>query len=331
MRRKLFIALGGFLLGLLFYYVYNTISKPVLKIGYIRITDHLILGVAKLTQKDKFKRFKLVTEQFDGWDQLADNFVNGDLDGVFVLAPLAMSIREKFHAKNERAKILLLGHRAGSVLIVGNKSGINKLSDLKGKRIGIPSEYSIHNVLLHMITSKAGLNFKKDIRTAVMAPSNMPYALAGGEIDAFIVAEPYGAQAECLNIGKVLLYSKDIWPEHICCVLMVKERWEKKHRAALQEFIDKLVDAGEFIESNSSSASHLGSHFLCMPENIVQKVLTSPKGRVNYHNLTPEKKDIYELHSYMTDKLKLLKTGHDMYESFDDTFAKEAYKKKKVK
>ena len=51
-----------------------------------------------------------------------------------------------------------------------------------------------------------------------MAPTEMPFALLTGRLDAYIVAEPFGQLAVKYG-AKNLIFSKEIEPNHICCLL----------------------------------------------------------------------------------------------------------------
>ncbi len=49
----------------------------------------------------------------------------------------------------------------------------------------------------------------------------MIQAMSLDKIDAFIVAEPFGAKAQSKNIGKILILSKDIINNHVECIVVV--------------------------------------------------------------------------------------------------------------
>ncbi len=76
-------------------------EKPVLKIGHLRITDHLILGVTK-TKINKgveiFRNSTIVTVPMTGWNRIGEALTAGEIDIAFMLAPYAM---ELFHSGNK--------------------------------------------------------------------------------------------------------------------------------------------------------------------------------------------------------------------------------------
>src|SRR5262245_3159807 len=90
---------------------------PTLKIGYLPITDHLTLGVAQANESAGYRDVRVEPIRFADWASLADAVRSGSLDGAFLLAPLAFRMK----LAGTAVKILLLGHRDGSAIIVPAK------------------------------------------------------------------------------------------------------------------------------------------------------------------------------------------------------------------
>ena len=292
-------------------------EKAVLRIGYLPITDHLTLIAQARTQ---FKAVAIEPVKFASWPELAEALKAEAIDGAFVLSPIALSLRQK----GVPIKAILLGHRNGSVVTVKNTPDITKAENLKGKTIAIPSRFSTHNILIRKYLAEHGLDAEKDVKLLEMAPPEMVNALATGKVDAFIVAEPFGGQAELQKVGKVLVLSKDIWHDHICCILNLREKVIAAHPEAVQEFVTSLVDAGRFIEAHPDEAATLGNKLLGQKSAVIQHVLTEPKGRVTYDQLTPEAKDFAATQDYLV-QFGIFKEKVDLAAYLDDRFAKTAY------
>jgi len=302
-------------------------KKPTLRIGHISITDHLTLGVSQKRDGESFKNFKLKPVKFKGWPELKQELIAGSLDGAFILAPLGMKTATEMHDKGEHIHTVLLGHRDGSALMIRVGSDINTASDFQGKIIAIPDVYSIHNILLHKIVTKAGLDYEKDITVKVMAPPDMPFALIAEEIDAYIVAEPFCAQVEEYEYGKIFTLSRGIWVHHICCVLVIRDAIIEKDPEAVQELVDSLVKSGEFIEQNPEEASVMGGRFLEQSKKTIYRVLTVPDDRVCYDHLLPDKQDFEDVQNYLVDVMGVTdkKIGIDHWVITE--FAEKAFEK----
>lgn len=268
-------------------------NKVTVTVGFLPITDHLTVIASSLYQftKAEFKPVK-----FSSWSELAEALRAKAIDAAFALTPIGLELR----AKGVPIKALLLGHRNGSVITVKKNAPIDSVQDLKGKTIAIPSRFSTHNILLRKVLSENNIDLN-EVTVLEMAPPEMVQALASDQIHAFIVAEPFGAQAELLDIGRVLVLSKDIWPEHICCVLNVREELLEKNLEAVEELVSNLMKAGKFIEDNRAEAAAFSPQFLGQETEVIEHVLTNPYDRVTYRNLIPELEDFENTQRYLKD------------------------------
>src|SRR3977135_695387 len=98
---------------------------------------------------------------------------------TFILAPMAMALREQ----GVPIKIVYLGHRDGTALMVHKDSGIFRIEDLRGKKVAVPNRYSNQRLLLFKVLKERGLSFK-DIQLLEMPPPDMPAALYSKAVDA---------------------------------------------------------------------------------------------------------------------------------------------------
>ncbi|MBW6510100.1 MAG: ABC transporter substrate-binding protein [Desulfuromonadales bacterium] len=266
-------------------------GKQTLKIGYLPITDHLLMIAA---QQHRFEHIKLEPIKFSSWPEAAEALRAGAVDGAFLLTPIGLTLRRN----GAPIKAVLLGHRNGSVITVRNGNDINSISDLKGKTIAIPSPFSTHNLLLRKVLTENGLIPDSDVRLLDMAPPEMVMALATRRIDGFIVAEPFGAQAEAQQVGKVLTLSKDIWNDHICCVLNLRENIINQPEIA-QDLVLGLIQTANFIQSEPDEAAQLSVRLLGQRPEIIKTVLTTPKGRITFDSLAPTVADFAATQNYM--------------------------------
>lgn len=292
-------------------------SKPVASIGYLSITDHFILGVSQQRDAANFKNFSLRSLKYSNWDILAEQLKKGELDGAFILAPLAFKLK----LEGAPIQIILLGHRNGSALTVRVGNDINTAADLRGKTIGIPHLYSTHNFLLHYYLAQSGLIEGKDFATKTMPPSRMPLVLSRDEIVGYIVAEPYGAQAEVDGIGKILVFSKDIWKDHPDCVLVMRKDYITKHPQATQELVDSLVSSGNFIEKDRRQVIDIAISFLDQRREVVEKTLLDPADRVTFLDLPPKKEEFFRILDYMTKEMNLFQQPLNLDDLINNKFA----------
>jgi len=267
--------------------------KVKLKIGYLPITDHMLIMASNL---EKFQRTEVEPVKFSSWPDISEAIKAGAIDGAFLLTPIGITL----YKKGIPLQAVMLGHRNGSVITVKVGKNIKKTGDLRGKTIAIPSPFSTHNILLRKILLENKIPVSS-VRIIDMAPPEMPVALATGRIDGYIVAEPFGAQAEFMSVGEILMLSRDIWKDHICCVLNINESVIKKHPESVKELVDGMVNTAGFIKNNPKKASEKSVDFLGQKPGVVEHVLTKPKGRLTFEHLKPEISDFEATQNYMAE------------------------------
>ncbi|MCG8616035.1 MAG: ABC transporter substrate-binding protein [Desulfobacterales bacterium] len=303
-------------------------NKPNIKIGYLNISDHLILGVTErkiLKREEIFKYSNLETKPFVDWQTLSTAFSRGDINAAFMLAPLAMD----HFRKGEDIRLVLLGHKNGSVLITNKNAGIKTLDDFKGKDILIPFHLSTHNMLLHKLLSEHGMKIGigKDVEVQSVPPSKMPTYMeidAEGKIGGFLVAEPFGSNVVKAGLGEEFELSKNIWPDHPCCVFVVRTELIRYFPHAVQELTNSLVKSGIFIRKNTKEASKIGVFFLNQDITVVEKMLTSPVDRITTDTLMPQIEDFERMQDYITSEMGTIYEKIDLEKFIYTKFAEEA-------
>src|SRR4051812_38445540 len=204
-----------------------------------------------------------------------------------MIVPLAMKLREQ----GVPVKILYLGHRDGSTVMIRKDLPGTSLRDLRGKVFAIPSKYSNQNLVIHKLMADQGVR-PDEIRFVEMAPPDMPGALAAKAIDAYFVGEPHAAKAELDGSGRVLYHAKDIWPHFISCVLVVHERLIQRRPAVVRDLVRGIAESGEWAEMHRLEAARVVSPYFRQDEKMVRYVLTEPPDRVSYRMLNPSDEDL---------------------------------------
>ena len=257
-----------------------------LKIGYLPITDASPLLIAHGKGYFESKGVNVAKPTlFRTWPSIAEAFAAKQVDVVHLLMPLALQL--KFQAQQD-IKVIAWNHTDGSALTVAKS--INSVNDLAGKTVAVPFWYSIHNVVLQQILRKNGLKAitsgdasatKKEVKLIVLAPADMPAALASGKVSGFIVAEPFNALAEVNGIGKVLRFSGDVWRDHACCVTVVRGDLVKNNPEAAQVIVDSIAKAQLWLIGNRPSAATYLSNYLPQAVPAINKALTDYSSNYN--------------------------------------------------
>ncbi|MET0413806.1 MAG: ABC transporter substrate-binding protein, partial [Polyangiaceae bacterium] len=186
--------------------------------------------------------------------------------------------------QNFPLKVVAWDHVDGSALTVA--SSVSKLTDLAGKNVAVPFWYSIHNVILQQLLAKAGLTpilkgepsaAAREVKLVVMAPPDMPPALANGAIAGFIVADPFNAISE-LNGAKVLRFTGDVWQQHACCVVVMHQDTIEQKPEWAQKVVTALARAQLYSRDNRAATAELlskeGNGYLPQPKPAILRALT---------------------------------------------------------
>lgn len=287
-----------------------------LKVAHIQITDHLTLGVVKHfieTGRQTPRTFELQTLCMSSWNPVQKALAQGEVDAAFVLAPLAMDL----FGYGVPLRIVLLAHKNGSIAVYRKVAGQSIVALFKGRTFFIPHELSIHHILSHMFFRGLGLNPGSagtegcDVIYEVVPPVRMPDFLAEqGGACGFMVAEPIGTKAVAAGIAEELFLSGELWENHPCCVVAVRDEILRQYPDALQEFVGMLVQAGQFISQNPEAAAEIGVQFLDpqgtlgLKKAILRNVLTDPLG-IKTDDLLPRVDDFVKIQDYMVDRMGL--------------------------
>ncbi|MFV0428475.1 MAG: ABC transporter substrate-binding protein [Arachnia sp.] len=246
------------------------LARP-LRSGHLPITDASALLVAH--ERGLWQAAGLPSQApalFRGWDALAQAFAVGELDVVHLLLPLAVQLRL---ASKAPMRVIGWGHTNGSALTV--RPAITDTAQLAGATIAVPSWWSVHSVLTQRLLTGAGLRAvigqrpraaAGTVELVVLPPAEMVSALAQGGIAGFAVADPFNAVAEVQGIGRIHRFLGDVWRDHACCAIAVREDLIAEHPAAVQAIAHGLVAAQSWLSGHPHEAPALLSDGGYLPQ-----------------------------------------------------------------
>jgi NitT/TauT family transport system substrate-binding protein len=228
--------------------------------------------------------------RFSGFPEIKESIVSGHLQATFMLAPMAMALRQQ----GVPIKIVYLGHRDGTAMMVHKDSSIYTIKDLKGKTIAVPNRFSNQYLIIFKALRDNGMTIN-DVHIVEMPPPDMPAALYAKAVDAITAGEPLMAQTQMENYGRVLYQAKDLWPNFISCVLVVHERVIKEHPEWVQQLVDGIARSGKWLEAGMDHrmmvADNVSTKYYNQRPELLRYVLSTPPDRVTYANLRVARKD----------------------------------------
>ena len=233
------------------------------KIAYLPITHSLaVLEEAEELEKESGLKVELV--KYGSWNELLDALNSNRVDGASVLIELAMKSKQE----GIGIKAVALGHHDGNVIVVSNNIGT--AADLKGKTFAIPHRQSSHNILLNDALATAGLTVD-DVNVTELAPTEMPSALASGQIDGYCVAEPFGAMGVNLGVGKVLFSSEELWENSLCCGLVLTDKFIAERHDDAKSFVENYKKAGNSLDK--AKAKEIAKKYFSQSDEVLDTSL----------------------------------------------------------
>lgn len=285
-----------------------------LDVGFLPVTCHLTCPVTDYATKSTTTGTRFNSQRFTEFPTVIEAIKARKLDATFMLAPLAMVLREQ----GVPVKIVYLGHRDGSTVIVPKDSPAKSLRDLRGKTFARPSKYSNQYLVITKLMEDEGME-AGDINFVDLPPPDMPSALAAGAIDAYFIGEPHAAKAEVSGTGRVLYHAKDIWPRFVSCVLVVREELIDERPEVVRDLVRGIAESGEWAERNRLEAARVAAPYFRQDQKLLEYVLTQPPDRVSYRHLTPTDEDLKAIEKYAL-KAGILKKPIDLSTLVDRRF-----------
>jgi NitT/TauT family transport system substrate-binding protein len=233
---------------------------------------------------------RFIPRKFQGFPEIKEALIANRMQAGFLVAPMAIALR----SQGVPIKVVYLGHRYGSAVVVRADGPVHTVRDLAGRTVAIPSRYSDENLILVRALEENGLS-SDAVRKVEMPPPDVAGALAVGAIDAFSMGEPFPSQAEMGGFGRVLFHAREYWPDYMSCVVVVREDAIEANPRAVQVLVDGIARSGLWLDEGVAHRDHaadfVGRYYFQQPPALLRWALTRDLTRVTYTDLAPRKPD----------------------------------------
>ncbi len=153
-------------------------------------------------------------------------------------------------------------------LVASGASGINSVSDLKGKKVGVTFG-STGDVWLRQALKEAGLSIN-DIERVNTRPPGLVSVLDTGGVDAISAWEPFVYRAtQKVKGAKIVKRGGDL--VCFCAYLHGNPDRVYKDEAATQKFVDAMAEAAAYVRNpaNKQEVAEIGTRFVNMTKEEV--------------------------------------------------------------
>jgi NitT/TauT family transport system substrate-binding protein len=297
-------------------------EKRKFTVAYISVTCHLACPVTDYISKFSESGEIFLPKMFQGFPEIKEALISNRVQAAFIVAPLAIALK----SQGVPIKVVYLGHRYGSAVVVHKDGPIKTVADLRGKVIAVPSRFSDERLIIFRAIKAFGIK-PNEIKMVEMAPPDVAGALAAKAIDAFSMGEPFPSQAEMAGFGRVLFQARDYWPDYMSCVLVVRQDMIDQRPEAVQTLVDGIARSGLWLEKGKpyreNAADFVGRFYYNQNPALLRWALTKPLDRVMYSPLAPRKKDFDMVRDLMIET-GVLNKRIDFDEYVDIRFADHA-------
>jgi NitT/TauT family transport system substrate-binding protein len=231
-----------------------------------------------------------IPKKFQGFPEMKDALISNRMQAGFMVAPMAIALR----SQGVPIKIVYLGHRYGSAVVVRKDGPVRSVRDLAGRTVAIPNRFSDEHLILVRALKQNGMT-TDSIHMVEMAPPDVAGALAVSAIDGFSMGEPFPAQAEMGGYGRVLFHAREYWPDYMSCVVVVRQDAIDERPRAVQTLVDGIARSGLWLDEGRPNREYasdfVGRFYYNQPPKLLRWALTRDLQRVTYSRLAPRKAD----------------------------------------
>jgi NitT/TauT family transport system substrate-binding protein len=269
---------------------YRPIEKRKITVAYLPVTCQLTCPVTDYISRYSLSGEMFLPRMFQGFPEVKEALIANRVQAAFVVAPLAIALA----SQGVPIKIVYLGHRYGSAVVVRKDGPIKTVADLRGHTVAIPSRFSDERLLLFR-AMKVWKIPPGEVKMVEMAPPDVSSALAARAIDAFSMGEPFPSQAELGGFGRVLFQAREYWPDYMSCILVVRQDLIDRRPEVVQTLVDGIARSGLWLDTSKphrlDASDFVGRFYYNQKPALLRWALTKPMDRVVYSPLAPRKAD----------------------------------------
>ena len=234
----------------------KVVNSKHVKIGFIGLTCEAPIYTAY--EKGFFKDEGLEPELVKcSWANYKDNLALGAYDithhlVMYFLKPIEQGLDVRF----------LGGVHTGCLRVqTGVNSPIQKIQDLKGKRIGVPGMGTPPFVFANRVFGTHGVDASKDITWKVYPAGELGLALKKGEVDAVADAEPIGtlliAQGIARNVEGMDEATDLPYAKEYCCEIIANGKWIDANPDSAARATRAILRGAVWVQQNPKAAAQL--------------------------------------------------------------------------
>ncbi len=258
----------------------DNLEKTDLQIGFIPITCATPIIMSEPLGFYKKYGFNAKVVKMPSWGAVRDSAIAGELDAYHMLAPMPIAMTLGLGSASFGMKLASIENINGQAITIAerHKGKVNGPADFKGFTIGVPFPYSMHNLLLRYYLATGGLNPDTDVQIRPVPPPDSIAQLIAGDIDAYLMPDPFNQRAVYEKAGYIHMLTKELWPGHPCCAFAASDQWINANPNTFRALNKAIIEAAGYAHDPANrkeiAAAISDRAFLNQPVEVVEAVLT---------------------------------------------------------
>ena len=258
----------------------ENLEKTDLRIGFIPITCATPIIMSEPLGFYSKYGFNAEVVKMPSWGAVRDSAIAGELDAYHMLAPMPIAMTLGLGSSSFGVKLASIENINGQAITVANKykGQVNGPADFKGFNIGVPFPYSMHNLLLRYYLATGGIDPDKDVKIRAVPPPDSIAQLVAGDIDAYLMPDPFNQRAVYEEAGFIHKLTKELWDGHPCCAFAASDDWINANPNTFRALNKAIIEAAGYAQdpANRPEIAQAISEraFLNQPVEVVEAVLT---------------------------------------------------------
>lgn len=232
--------------------------------GFVPLTDSAVLIAAAELGFAAEEGIDLALVREPSWSNIRDKISLGAYPAAHLLSPMAVALSlglGPMPVKIDAAFVLSLNGNtltatpalAEELRALGGVAGdaslmaaaFRQLAQRRRLRVGVPFPQSMHLLLVRYFLNAAGVAADR-IDWTVAPPPILPEVLSAGEVDVFMVGEPWGSLSVERGAGAILLPGAAIWRAAPEKVLGLRRDWAEDNPDLVRRLIRALYRAAQW-------------------------------------------------------------------------------------
>jgi sulfonate transport system substrate-binding protein len=246
-------------------------AEVVLRIGDQKGNAQAVMEAAGVL---KDVPYKIEWKEFAAAAPLLEALGAGAIDtGLVGDAPFTFAAAANLPVK---AIAAIRQSRDGLAILVSEKSPIQSLDDLRGKKIATGRGSVGHQLVLAALAAKGWT--PDDVQLVFLAPSDAKIAYSQGSVDAWSTWEPYVSQEEVLFKSKRILSGEGLTPGLSFTVATLEAIRDK--RVQLEDFVSRLTSARAWSQDHVEGYAQTWGRLMNIPSAVAVNWLQRARMRV---------------------------------------------------